>query len=91
LWDFNYRHLFFNKRYFGSISLFLPDATPLCEDEAAQQGSVLFDFITETHTIRTADGITFADYEEVDDVTPENYSRLICELNSRDFGVASRA
>ena len=81
--------MFFNKRYFA-ISSFLPDATPLCEDEAVQQGSVLFDFITETHTIRTADGATFADYEEVDDVTPENYSRLIRELNSRDFGVASR-
>ncbi len=67
---------------------FLPDATPLCEAEAAEQGSVLFDFITERHTICTADGTTFADYEEVDDVTPENYSRLIRELNLRDFGAS---
>ncbi len=66
----------------------LADAIPMCEEVAAEHGSVLFDFITESHLICTADGVTFADYEELDDVTPENYMRLIQELNLRDFGQA---
>ncbi len=68
--------------------MLVADAIPICEEDAAEQGSVLFDFITESHLICTADGATFADYEELDDVTPENYMRLIHELNLRDFGQA---
>ena len=49
----------------------------------------LFDILTESHQFSTSDGVIFADYEEVDDVTPENYARLIRELNLRDFGRAS--
>jgi hypothetical protein len=60
----------------------------LSEAEAAEQGEVLFDIITESHEFASADGVVFADYEEVDDVTPENYRRLIRELNVRDFGRA---
>ena len=63
-------------------------ARPLSESEAAAQGEVLFDIITESHEFASADGVVFADYEEVDDVTPENYRRLIRELNVRDFGRA---
>ena len=48
----------------------------------------MFDIITESHEFAAADGVVFADYEEVDDVTPENYRRLIRELNVRDFGRA---
>ncbi len=66
----------------------MSDATALSEVETAEQDALLYDFITESHVICTADGATFADYEEVDDVTPENYSRLIRELNVRDFGCA---
>ena len=60
----------------------------LGEAEAAAQGDVLFDIITDSHQFSTAHGVVFADYEEVDDVTPENYARLIRELNLRDFGSA---
>jgi hypothetical protein len=66
----------------------LVDACRLSEAEAAAQGDVLFDIITESHQFSTANGVVFADYEEVDDVTPENYARLIRELNQRDFGRA---
>ena len=67
---------------------FAAGARPLSEAEAAEQGEVLFDIITESHEFASADGVVFADYEEVDDVTPENYRRLIRELNVRDFGRA---
>jgi hypothetical protein len=60
----------------------------LSEEEAAAEGDILFDIITESHQFSTAHGVVFADYEEVDDVTPENYARLIRELNLRDFGRA---
>jgi hypothetical protein len=76
------------KLLFRCESHLITDATALSEEEAAGQGSLLYDFITESHVICTADGATFADYEELDDVTPENYSRLIRELNVRDFGRA---
>ena len=66
----------------------LAEALPLSEAEAADHGDVLFDIITERHEFITADGVVFADYEEVDDVTPEHYLRLIRELNARDFGGA---
>jgi hypothetical protein len=45
-----------------------------------------FAFVTESHVICPANGATFADYEGVDDVTPENSSRWIRELNMRHFG-----
>ena len=64
------------------------DAIPLSEADAAAEGDVLFDILTESHQFSTAQGVVFADYEEVDDVTPENYARLIQELNLRDFGRA---
>lgn len=64
------------------------DARPLNETESVAHGDVLFDIITESHEFAAADGVVFADYEEVDDVTPENYRRLIRELNVRDFGRA---
>ena len=60
----------------------------MSEEEAAAEGDILFDIITESHQFSTAHGVVFADYEEVDDVTPENYARLIRELNLRDFGRA---
>ncbi len=63
-------------------------ASVLGEAEAAAEGDVLFDILTESHQFSTAHGVVFADYEEVDDVTPENYARLIRELNVRDFGRA---
>ncbi len=72
----------------ASLTLSAEDASPLSEAEAASEGDVLFDILTESHTFLTAQGITFADYEEVDDVTPENYARLIRQLNLRDFGGA---
>jgi hypothetical protein len=67
---------------------FSSDARPLNETESAAHGDVLFDIITESHEFAAADGVVFADYEEVDDVTPENYQRLIRELNVRDLGRA---
>jgi hypothetical protein len=69
-----------------SLIIRTADATPLCEADAAAEGDVLFDVITESHQFCTAHGVVFADYEEVDDVTPQNYARLIRELNLRDFG-----
>ena len=69
---------------------FATEAHPLSEAEAAAQGDVLFDIITENHQFSSADGVVYADYEEVDDVTSENYRRLIRELNLRDFGRADR-
>jgi hypothetical protein len=63
-------------------------AIVLGEAEAAAEGDVLFDIITDSHQFSTAHGVVFADYEEVDDVTPDNYARLIRELNLRDFGGA---
>ncbi len=68
--------------------LWADDASMLSEEEAAAEGDVLFDILTESHQFSTAHGVVFADYEEVDDVTPENYARLIRELNLRDFGRA---
>ena len=76
----------FPKTFWWCDNFAYSDATALSEAEAAGLDAVLYDFITESHVICTADGATFADYEEVDDVTPENYSRLIRELNIRDFG-----
>ena len=60
----------------------------MSEEEAAAEGDVLFDILTESHQFSTSDGVIFADYEEVDDVTRENYARLIRQLNLRDFGGA---
>ena len=71
-----------------SPTLWAADASTLSEEEAAAEGDVLFDILTESHQFSTSDGVIFADYEEVDDVTPENYARLIRELNLRDFGRA---
>jgi hypothetical protein len=71
-----------------SPTLWAEDAQTLSEEEAAAEGDVLFDILTESHQFSTPDGVIFADYEEVDDVTPENYVRLIRELNLRDFGRA---
>jgi hypothetical protein len=71
-----------------SPTLWAEDARTLSEEEAAAEGDVLFDILTESHQFSTCDGVIFADYEEVDDVTPENYARLIRELNLRDFGRA---
>ena len=51
------------------------------------QSDVLFDIITENHQL-SADGVVYADYDKVDDVTPANHRRLIRELNLRDFGRA---
>ncbi len=48
----------------------------------------MFDIITETHEFSTANGVVFADYEELDAATPEDYLRLTRELNYRDFGGA---
>jgi hypothetical protein len=62
------------------------EANLLSEAEAEAEGAVLLDIITERHQFSTACGVVFADYEEVDDVTPGNYARLISELNRRDAG-----
>ncbi len=75
-----------NLQQRAPLKFWTAGAIPLCEADAAAEGDVLFDIITESHQFSTAQGVIFADYEEVDDVTSENYARLIRELNLRDFG-----
>ena len=51
----------------------------------SETDDVLFDIIIGSNEFASADGVVFTDYEEVDDMTPENYRSCIRMLNVRNF------